>query len=127
MEFFFENLDVYKKSLHLAQRVNNVMDRNSNKAPRANDEMKATTIAIASGVASAYGFQEADDRLRVLEDTRAIAYRCVPYLEMFKDLDCFSIDEYNGFREDIENIVRMISGIIKKTKLKNNGNNGTTK
>lgn len=118
MEFFFENLDVYKKALRFAQSINNILDRNANKAVRANDDLRALAIAISAGIAGAYAYHSSDDRLRIFEDTRASTYRCVPYLEMFKDLECLGVDEYNAFREDIESIVKMISGIIKKIKQK---------
>lgn len=125
MEFFFENLDVYKKALRFAQNLNGVLDRNATTAPRANEDLRALAIAISSGLASAYAYGLTNDRLRVLEDTRAYSYRCVPYLEMLKDLDCMKIDEYDLFRDDIESIVKMVSGLIKKTRLKNgNSSNG---
>ena len=112
MPFMCENLQVYQKSVDLADQVATV----SVKFPRGYyflvDQLNRAALSVATNLAEGNGRFTKPDRKHFFTIARGSAQECVPLLEIANRRGFISGDVHSQIKSQLEEIARMISGLI---------------
>jgi len=112
MAFMFENLQVYQKSVDLADRVAALAE----KFPRGYyflvDQLNRAALSIATNLAEGNGRFTKADRRNFFTIARGSAQECVPLLEVAKRRGFIDETVHGELRADLEAIAKMLSGLI---------------
>ncbi len=113
MAFAFEKLLVYQKAIAFADDVCQV----TSGFPRGffflSDQLKRAALSIAANIAEGNGRFTKADRKNFFGIARGSAQECVPLLELAKRRRLIREDEAQALRDRLEEIARMLSGLIK--------------
>ena len=113
MPFMFENLDVYRRAVDLADRVIS----HTKDAPRGfgflTDQLNRAALSISTNLAEGNGRFTKADRRNFFTIARGSVQECVPLLELASRHDLIPQGEHDALRGELEEIARMISGLIK--------------
>lgn len=113
MAFMFENLDVYRLAVDLADRVIGLTLH----APRGfsflTDQLNRAVLSISTNLAEGNGRFTKADRRHFLIIGRGSTQECVPLLEIAQRHGLVAPDDHDAIRAGLEEIARMISGLIK--------------
>jgi four helix bundle protein len=106
MAFMFENLAVYQKAIDFAEQVVTL----TGSFPRGYyflaDQLNRAALSIATNIA------EGNGRKNFFIIARGSAQECIPLLELARRKELILDDSHRGFRQQIEAIAKMISGLI---------------
>ena len=80
------------------------------------DWNKKASLSIPSNIAESSGRYHNEDRIGFLYISRGSAFKCIPILELMKRKGLIKDARLGEFREEIENISKMLSGLIKSLK-----------
>jgi four helix bundle protein len=112
MAFMFENLQVYQKSVDLADRVASLAE----KFPRGYyflvDQLNRAALSIATNLAEGNGRFTKADRRNFFTIARGSAQECVPLLEIARRRGFIDEAVHTELRAEIEVIAKMLSGLI---------------
>ena len=113
MPFSFEKLEVYQRSLELADR----MYEASKSFPREErfgitSQLRAAALSIAQNIAEGSGRHSKKDFGHFLQMARASAYECIPLLDIACRQGFVSKDQRRSFYAELDEIARMINGLI---------------
>ena len=112
-EFFFENLEVYKRSLKLAIKLCEIATTFPVKFSRIRDQLIGAGISIPLNIAEGSGRKSPKEKMNFYKISRTSLFECIPILEICLSLKLIDEDIYQGLRkEDIE-LSKMINGLIK--------------
>jgi four helix bundle protein len=112
-EFFFEKLQIYKRSLEFAK---NLCQRSSNfplKFSRIRDLLIGAVISIPLNIAEGSGRRSIKEKINFYKIARTSLFECVPLLEICLELGMINKSEYQNFRSEIVALSKMINGLIK--------------
>lgn len=113
MPFMFENLDVYQRAVDLADRVIS----QTKDAPRGfgflTDQLNRAALSISTNLAEGNGRFTKADRRHFFTIARGSVQECVPLLEVARRHGIIASDEHEAIRLELDEIARMISGLIK--------------
>jgi four helix bundle protein len=113
MSFLFEKLDVYAKSLDFAQKVGEL----TSGFPKGNsylaDQLNRASLSISTNIAEGNGRFHPADRNNFFRISRGSAFECVPILEICMRKKLISKELNMQLKQEIEEISRMLSGLIK--------------
>jgi len=114
MAFIFENLDVYQKSVDFADRISRLTE----KFPKGNyylrDQINRAALSVPANIAEGNGRFHRADRINFFRISRGSAFECVPIIEICKRKNLITTDEYNELRKELQDISKMLSGLIKR-------------
>jgi len=121
MPFMFENLEVYQKSVDLAERVINLTDEFPKGYYFLTDQLNRASLSIATNIAEGNGRFTKKDRRNFFIIARGSVQECIPLLEIAKRKQLISDVKLSDLFKQLEVISKMISGLInglerKKTK-----------
>lgn len=112
MSFMFENLQVYQKAVDFADQ----MAAAAEKFPRGYyfliDQLNRAALSIATNLAEGNGRFTNADRKNFFTIARGSAQECVPLLEVARRRGFISDIQHNDFRDLLDEIARMLSGLI---------------
>jgi four helix bundle protein len=113
MAFMFENLQVYQRSMDLADRIASLAE----KFPRGYyflvDQLNRAALSIATNLAEGNGRFTQADRRNFFTIARGSAQECVPLLELARRRGFVSDAQHAELRDALEQVAKMLSGLIK--------------
>jgi four helix bundle protein len=112
MPFMFENLDVYQKSVDLAEKVINLTDEFPKGHYFLIDQVNRASVSIATNIAEGNGRFTKRDRRNFFIIARSSAQECVPLLEISKRKRLISDATLSDLFSRLEVICKMLSGLI---------------
>lgn len=112
MPFMFENLDVYQKSVDLAEIIITLTDEFPKGYYFLTDQLNRASLSIATNIAEGNGRFTKGDRRNFFIIARGSAQECVPLLEIAKRRKLISDVKLSDLSNRLEVISKMISGLI---------------
>jgi len=113
MRFIFENLDVYRKSVDLAEKISQATESFPKGNYYLSDQLNRAALSIPANLAEGNGRFHKADRTNFFRIARGSAFECVPLLEICKRKQLISVDTHGFFMNELESISKMLSGLIK--------------
>jgi four helix bundle protein len=112
MAFAFEKLIVYQKAITFADGVCTL----TRDLPRGYfflaDQLNRAALSIAANIAEGNGRFTKPDRRNFFGIARGSVQECVPLLELAARQGLFTSERHQQFKSDLEEIARMLSGLI---------------
>ena len=112
MPFMFQNLEVYQKSVDLAEKVINLTDEFPKGYYFLTDQLNRASLSIATNIAEGNGRFTKGDRRNFFIIARGSVQECVPLLEIAKRKQFISDIKLSDLLNQLEIISKMISGLI---------------
>jgi four helix bundle protein len=112
MPFMFENLEVYQKSVDLAENIINLTDEFPKGYYFLADQLNRASLSIATNIAEGNGRFTKGDRRNFFIIARGSVQECVPLLEIAKRKQFISNAILSDLSHQLEIISKMISGLI---------------
>ena len=113
MPFMFENLEVYKKAINIADELSTL----SESFPKGNyylsDQLNRAALSIATNIAEGNGKYHKADRINYFRIARGSAFECVPILELCKRKKLIKEECTIVFKERLDEICKMLSGLMR--------------
>ena len=113
MPFAFEKLLVYQKSIDFADAVCAATRRFPRGYFFLADQLNRAALSIAANLAEGNGRFTVADRRNFFGIARASVRECVPLLEIAMRRQVMPADTHARLRAELEEISRMVSGLIK--------------
>ena len=113
MGFMFERLDVYQKALQLTDKIFEASDNFPKGCYSLVDQLRRASMSIPANIAEGNGRWHKKDRKHFFLIARASAFECVPLIELCKMRRLVTAEEASGFKSGLEEIAKMITGLIK--------------
>jgi len=82
--FMFENLDVYKKAIDIADELSTLTESFPKGNYYLSDQLNRAVLSIATNIAEGNGKYHKADRINFFRIARGSAFECVPILELCK-------------------------------------------
>lgn len=111
--FIFEGLDVYQKSLGLSIRICKLASEFNFKYSRIRDQFIGAAVSIPLNIAEGNGRETHKDQINFYKIAKSSAFECIPLISICLELKLMEKDESEAIRDEIANICRMISGLIR--------------
>ena len=119
MEFLFEKLEVYQKSLSLLDSLDAIVEGIKGRFPASRiDQLTRASLSIPLNIAEGTGRRGAAERGHFYVIARGSAYECAAMLHILRRKQLLEETKLISASEEIGTIVRMISGLIKHTEAK---------
>ena len=116
MPFSFEKLSVYKKSLILLEEIEEMSKTLKGKIEfEYIDQLKRAALSIPLNIAEANGRWHKNDRKQFYYISRGSTFECVPLIQIIHRKKLISERKYEELYEELEEIAKMLSGLIKST------------
>ena len=112
MPFMFENLEVYQKSVDLAEQIINLTDEFPKGYHFLADQLNRAALSISTNLAEGNGRFTKGDRRNFFIIARASVQECVPLLEIAKRKQFITELKLSDLLNQLETISKMISGLI---------------
>lgn len=112
MSFMFENLAVYQKAVDFTEQIVTLTESFPRGYYFLADQLNRASLSIATNLAEGNGRFTKPDRKNFFTIARASAQECVPILELARRKNLLTDDAHRAFRGQIEDIAKMISGLI---------------
>ena len=121
MPFLFEKLAVYQKSVQLSATISKLTDT----FPKGNyyltDQLNRAALSISLNIAEGNGRWHANDKKQFFIVARGSVHECVPILEVCLSKQLITSEVKQSLLMELEEISKMISGLIKGTVERNTG------
>ncbi len=112
MSFMFENLEVYQKSLDLAEDISNLTDSFEKGTYYIKDQANRAVLSISANIAEGNGRWHKNDRKQFFYIARGSAHECVPILELCKRKGLISKEQNDVLKQRINSVAMMLSKLI---------------
>ncbi len=112
--FIFENLEVYKKSMILSEKVLNTTKNVKNRS--INDQLSRAVLSIPLNIAEGQGRMHPREKKQFYNTAKGSLYECLPLIQICRTLNYLDAKEYEEIYELMNGIGRMLSGLIKSVK-----------
>jgi four helix bundle protein len=113
MAFSFEKLLVYQKAVDFAEAVFAHTERFDSRYRFLVDQLNRAALSISANIAEGNGRFTNADRRNFFGIARGSVQECVPLLELAVRRQLITADEHSSLKGNIEEIARMLSGLIK--------------
>jgi four helix bundle protein len=113
MAFIFENLDVYKKAVDLADEISTLTGSFSRGNYYLADQLNRAVLSISTNIAEGNGRYHKADRTNFFRIARGSAFECVPLLEVCRRKKLIDADVHSSLKLKLEDIGKMLSGLVK--------------
>jgi four helix bundle protein len=113
MAFLFENLDVYKKSIDLADDVIEMTSNFSRAQYYLSDQLNRAVVSIPANIAEGNGRYSKADRQHFFRIARGSAFECVPFIEICRRKGLIENKQSEALKLRLEEICKMLSGLSK--------------
>lgn len=112
MPFMFENLEVYQKSVDLAEKVISLTDEFPKGYHFLTDQLNRASLSIATNIAEGNGRYTKRDRRNFFIIARGSLHECIPLLEIASRRQLITDVTFSGIFNELEVISKMLSGLI---------------
>lgn len=112
MAFMFENLAVYQKAVDFTEQIITLTESFPRGYYCLADQLNRASLPIATNLAEGNGRFTKADRRNFIIISRGSAQECVPLLELAQRKGLRPEALHQMFREQLEVVVKMISGLI---------------
>ena len=113
MAFAFEKLIVYQKAVDFADRVLAATEQFSRGYGFLADQLNRASVSIAANIAEGNGRFTTPDRKHFFHIARGSIQECVPLLDLAVRRRLITNESHRKLRERLEELGKMISGLIK--------------
>jgi four helix bundle protein len=113
MAFIFENLDVYKKAIDLADEIYELTQNFKKGNYYLADQLNRAALSISANIAEGNGRYHKADRTNFFRIARDSAFECIPLLEICSRRKLIDADIHNSLKLKLEDIGKMLSGLMK--------------
>jgi len=113
MAFAFEKLVVYQQAVDFADRVLAVSEQFPRGYGFLADQLNRASVSIAANIAEGNGRFTTPDRKHFFHIARGSIQECVPLLDLAVRRRLITIDKHEQLRARLEELGKMISGLIK--------------
>ena len=113
MAFASEKLLVYQKSIDFADGAASLTEQFPRGYRFLADQLNRASLSIAANIAEGNGRFTKADRKNFFGIARGSAQECVPLLELARRRGLLDNKNHSKFRAELEEIARMLSGLIK--------------
>ena len=111
--FDFQKLHVYQKSKDFRNSIKHLIIR-SNFDRTTRDQISRASMSIALNIAESASRFSLKDRRNFIVIARGSVFECVAILELLATNNEISKEEYEKFYSALEDISKMLFGLIKK-------------
>ena len=115
-KFIFEDLQVYQKALKLSEEIISEIKSTNYKYNRIRDQLIGAIISIPLNIAEGCGRTSKKDRIQFFNFARSSSFEGIPLLEICVKFNIISSNSSVKFRNEIESISKMLSGLIKSNR-----------
>ena len=115
MTFAFEKLIVYQKAVNFADDVCTQTEQFSRGYGFLVDQLNRAALSISANIAEGNGRFTKADRKNFFIIARGSTQECVPLLELARRRELITIQQHDALKCQLEEIARMLSGLIKGT------------
>ncbi|MCD4654460.1 four helix bundle protein [bacterium] len=115
MAFLFEKLKVYQKSVDFAESVISLTQSFPKGFYFLRDQLNRASTSIAANIAEGNGRFTRPDRRQFFGIARGSLHECLPFLEIAFRKGFVSQEQYDQLKDELEEISRMLSGLVKST------------
>ena len=112
MAFMFENLEVDKKTINLADELSVLTEFFLKGNYYLSDQFNRATLSIATNIAEGNGKYHKADRINFFRIARGSTFECVPILELCKRKKLIKEDDCKAFKDRLDEIGKMLSGLM---------------
>jgi four helix bundle protein len=116
MSFLFENLIVYKKALQTTKRILTLTISPPKGCWSLVDQLRRSAMSMPANLAEGSGRWHPKDKRQFFWIARGSAQECVVFIDLAAHLNIISDMEREELRLNLEEIARMIAGLIKSTR-----------
>jgi four helix bundle protein len=113
MAFAFEKLVVYQKAVDFADQVGVRAESFSRGYGFLSDQLNRAALSIAANIAEGNGRFTKRERKHFFGIARGSVQECVPLLELAKRRNLVQSADHEVLKSELEEIARMLSGLIK--------------
>jgi len=110
--FLFEKLEVYQKALNFAEHISALTSDFPRGCWFLADQLNRASLSISLNIAEGNGRWTDAERRNFFGIARGSVHECVPLIEMCRRKDLICEPAYTEFKNDLEEISRMLSGLI---------------
>jgi four helix bundle protein len=111
MAFLFEDLMVYKKAMLLAKEV--LSSRKQIKNRIIIDQLCRAVLSVPLNIAEGQGRVHAREKRQFYNTSKGSLYECLPLMQLCCDLGYFNKEQFLKMYELMNEIGRMLSGLIR--------------
>ncbi len=115
MGFLFEDLDVYKRAVALADVVRSV----SKSLPRGEwqlaDQFRRAAMSVPLNIAEGSGRFHPGDKRQFYLIARGLCYECIPILELCLRAEVVDQRTVDALRRELDIVARMLTKLIQAT------------
>ena len=115
-KFNFENLEVYKRALAFATELCKIAVKFPHVYGRLRDQLIGAATSVPFNIAEGTGRSTIKDKLVFYRYARASLFESVPILTICSNLKLISDAELIKYRNEAEELSKMISGLARSTK-----------
>ena len=114
INFAFEDLEVWKKSVDFADEVIHLIDKNiaSRKHFRLVEQLEAAVISVALNIAEGKGRQSKKEFIQFLYIARGSLFETVTLLTIFQNNNWITQEEMEALKRHAFEIAKMLSSFI---------------
>jgi four helix bundle protein len=116
----FENLEVYQKAVNFADKTMQATKAFTKEYYYLSDQLNRASLSIPANIAEGNGRFTKADRKHFFMIARGSVQECVPLLELAHRRELINKVIYSQFREELEILAKMLSGLIKGIDNRNN-------
>ncbi len=113
MPFLFENLDVYAKSMQLADEITALTEVFPPAKYFLRDQLNRAVLSVPNNIAEGNGRFTKNDKIHFFHIARGSAFECVSTLELCRRKGLISEEKNMGYKKILDDICKMLSGLIK--------------
>lgn len=111
--FLFEDLDVYQEAVAFAEEVSKLTESFSRGNYYLADQLNRAALSISTNIAEGNGRFHKADRTNFFRIARGSAFECVPLLEICGRKLLIDNGKHAVLKSNLEDICKMLSGLIK--------------
>ena len=116
MSFLYENLDVYKKSIQLADELTEATELFPKGKYYLKDQLNRACISIFLNIAEGNGRFHTKDKMHFFYISRGSACECAALVDMCLRKQLVEEKKAVEYRQRLNDICRMLSGLINRFK-----------
>lgn len=112
-EFFFENLEVCKRSLELSILICRKASSFPFKFNKIREQLIGAVISVPLNIAEGSGRRSIKEKRNFYRISLTSLFGCIPLLEICDELKLITKEEKEKFRKEITELSKMISSFTK--------------
>ena len=116
MPYLFEQLRVYRRAVAFADQVIVLTSERAKGLGFLTSQLKRAAMSVATNLAEGNGRETAADRRRFYFISRGSAQECIPLIDVATRRGLISTDDSDSLRTQLDDIGRMINGLLKQTR-----------